>query len=101
MIVKNTKVVKEKRPRMAHLLKVIKKSNTVDLNDDKRSLESENSRYQLGRRVTRLGNLLDFGKVSKPLATINFPISPTFLGNFCKIVKTYHFSSEIIFGQLL
>ena len=27
--------------------------------------------------------------------------SPTFLGNFCKGVKIYHFSSEIIFGQLL
>ena len=27
--------------------------------------------------------------------------SPTFLGNFCKVVKIYHFSSEIIFGHLL
>ena len=24
--------------------------------------------------------------------------SPTFLGNFCKVVKIYHFSSEIILG---
>ena len=42
-----------------------------------------------------LGNFL------KPLATINLPKSPTFSGNFCKGVKIYHFSSEIIFGQLL
>ena len=38
---------------------------------------------------------------SKPLATINLPKSPTFLGNFCKGVKIYHFSIEIILGQLL
>ena len=42
-----------------------------------------------------LGNFL------KPLATINWPKSSTFLGNFCKDVKIYHFCSEIIFGQLL
>ena len=29
------------------------------------------------------------------------PKSPTFLGNICKRVKIHHFSSEIIFGQLL
>ena len=49
--------------------------------------------------VTRLGDLLD--KFSKPLATINFPKSSTFLGNFCKGVKIYPFSRAIIFGQLL
>ena len=37
----------------------------------------------------------------KSLATIKLPKSPTFLGNFCKGVKSYHFSSEIIFRQLL
>ena len=42
-----------------------------------------------------LGNFL------KPLVSINLPKSPTFLGIFCKGVKIYHFSSEIIFGQLL
>ena len=42
-----------------------------------------------------LGNFL------KPLATINLPKSPTFLGKFWKVVKIYHFSSEIILGQLL
>ena len=41
-----------------------------------------------------------FGNFLKPLATINLPKSPTFLGNFCKCVKIYHFSSEINFGQL-
>ena len=41
------------------------------------------------------------GKFLKPLATTNLPKSPTFLGNFCKGVKSNHFSSEIIFGQLL
>ena len=42
-----------------------------------------------------LGNFL------KPLATNNLPKSPTFLGNFCKGVKIFNFSSEIIFRQLL
>ena len=51
----------------------------------------------LPHSVTILGHLLDFG----PLATINLPKSPTFLGNFCKGVKIYYFSSEIKFGQLL
>ena len=50
--------------------------------------------------MTRLADLLDFGQV-KPLATIDLPKSPTFLGNFCKVVKIYLFSSEIIYGQLL
>ena len=44
--------------------------------------------------VTRLDDLLDFGNFLKPLAIINFPKSPTLLGNFCKGVKIYHFSSE-------
>ena len=41
------------------------------------------------------------GRFLKPLAPINLPKSPTFFGNFCKGVKIYPFSSEIIFGQLL
>ena len=41
------------------------------------------------------------GKFLKPLATIKLPKSPTFLGNFCKGVKIYYFSSEIIFRQLV
>ena len=51
--------------------------------------------------VTRLGDLLDFGQLLKPLATINLSKSSTFLGNFCKCLKIYHFYIEIIFRQLL
>ena len=47
--------------------------------------------------VTRLDELLNFGQL-KPLATINLPKSLTFLGNFCKGVKIYHFSSKNIYG---
>ena len=54
-----------------------------------------------GTIVNRLGDLLDLGQLLKPLATINLPKSPTFLGNFCESVKIYHFSNEIIVGQLL
>ena len=39
------------------------------------------------------------GNFSKPLATISLPKSPTFLGNFWKGVKIFHFSSEIILGK--
>ena len=35
------------------------------------------------------------------MATIGLSKSPTFLSNICKGVKIFHFSSEIIFGQLL
>ena len=48
---------------------------------------------QIGRFFCTLGNFL------KPLATINFPKSPIFLGNFCKGVKISHFSCEIILGN--
>ena len=41
------------------------------------------------------------GHFLKRLTTINFPKSPTFLGNILKGVKINHYSSEIIFGQLL
>ena len=40
-----------------------------------------------------LGNFL------KPLAAINLPKSSTFLGIFCKVVKIYHFSSELFLGN--
>ena len=42
-----------------------------------------------------LGNFL------KPVATIILPKFPTLLGYFWKGVQTFHFSSEITFGQLL
>ena len=51
--------------------------------------------------VTRLGDLLHFGQLIKACGTIILSKSPTFLGNFCKGVKIFHFSGEIIFGQLL
>ena len=40
-----------------------------------------------------------FGNFLKPFTRINLPKYPTFLGNFCKGAKTYHFSSEIILGN--
>ena len=40
------------------------------------------------------------GNFSKHLATINLPKSPTFLGNFCKGVKLFNFSSEIFYRHL-
>ena len=58
-------------------------------------------------RVSRLGEQSDWaiywtlGNFLKPLTTINLSKSPTFLSIFCKGVKIYHFSSEIIFRQLL
>ena len=36
------------------------------------------------------------GKILKPNATINLPKCPTFLGNFCKGVKIYHFWATFI-----
>ena len=51
--------------------------------------------------VTRLGYLLDLRQLFKALCNNFLPKSPTFLVNFCNGVKIYHFSSEIIFGQLL
>ena len=42
-----------------------------------------------------LGNFL------KPTATIILLKSPTILGDFCNDVEIFHFSSEIIFGQIL
>ena len=41
------------------------------------------------------------GNHSKLVATIILPKWPTLLGNFCKGFKNFHFSCEIIFGQLL
>ena len=49
--------------------------------------------------VTRLGKLLDFGQLLITLATINLPKSPTFLGNFCKGVKIYHFLGKSFLGN--
>ena len=51
--------------------------------------------------VTWLGDLLHFGQFFKACGNNKFPKSPIFLGNFYKDVKIFHFSIEIIFGQLL
>ena len=50
-----------------------------------------------GDQCDQVGRFI-LGKFLNPLASINLPKYPTFLGNFCKGVKIYHFSSEIIFG---
>ena len=51
--------------------------------------------------VTRLGDLLDFGQIFKICGNNLFPQISHILGNFCKGVKIYRFSSEINFRQLL
>ena len=50
-----------------------------------------------GDQCDQVGQFI-LGKFLNPLASINLPKYPTFLGNFCKGVKIYHFSCEIIFG---
>ena len=51
--------------------------------------------------VTRLGDLLEFGELSKAVAAISLAKSPTFLGNLGKGVQFFNFPSQIIFRQLL
>ena len=63
-------------------------------------LEKNGPRWVDGS-VTILGDLLDLGNISKPLATINLPNLPRLLDNFCIGVEIFNFSSEIAFGQLL
>ena len=51
----------------------------------------------------QIGQFIELWRTNflKPFATLNLSKSPTFLGNFCKGVKIYHFSCKIIFGQIL
>ena len=51
--------------------------------------------------VTRLSYLFHFGQLFKACNNNSLPKLPTFLDNFCKVVKIFHFASESIFGQLL
>ena len=51
--------------------------------------------------VTRLGDLLDFGQLFNAFGNNYFAQIFHILRIFCKGVKIYHFSSDIIFGQLL
>ena len=53
----------------------------------------------MGSSVTTLGNFLDFGQLLKPLATIKLPESPTFLGNFCKVSKSFIFPVKSFLGN--
>ena len=63
--------------------------------------KTENKRKR-GRQCDQIGQFIGLWTTFlKPLGAIKLPKSPTFLGNFCKGVKIDHFSSEIIFGQLL
>ena len=57
--------------------------------------------FHLSSSVTILGDLLHFGQLFK--ACVNNYFTQIFhsLGNLCKGVEIFHFSSEIIFGQLL
>ena len=61
--------------------------------------------YQLIFRVmcsvTKLGNMLYFGQLFKACGNNYFAQTSHILVNFCTVVKIFHFSSEIIFGQLL
>ena len=49
----------------------------------------------------QIGRFFGPGQLFEAMGIINLPKSLTFLGNFCKGVKIFNFSSEIIFGQLL
>ena len=55
-----------------------------------------------GEQCDQIGQFIGiWASFLKPLATINLPTSHTFLDNFGEGVKIYHFSREIIFGQVL
>ena len=58
------------------------------------------STFEVEASVTRFGDLLNFGQLFKAFGNNYLPKSLTFLGNFWVGVKIYHFSSEIIFGQI-
>ena len=51
--------------------------------------------------MTRLGDLLHFEQLFKACDNNYFAQIAHILGNICKVVKIFNFSSEIIFGQLL
>ena len=51
--------------------------------------------------MTRLGHLLHFGQLFKACGNNYFAQIAHILGNFCEGFKIFHFSSGIIFGQLL
>ena len=48
--------------------------------------------------VTRLGDLLHFGQLFKAYGNNYFAQIAHIFRQFCKVVKIFHFASEIIFG---
>ena len=50
--------------------------------------------------ATRLGNILHFGQLFKACGNNYFAQIAHILGNFCKSVIVFNFSTEIFFGQL-
>ena len=51
--------------------------------------------------MTILGDLLHLGQLLKAFGNNYFAHIAHISGNFCKGVEIFHFSIEIIFGQLL
>ena len=49
--------------------------------------------------MTRVGNLMHFGQLFKACGNNYFAQIAHILGNFCKLVKLFHFSSEITFDH--
>ena len=49
--------------------------------------------------VTRLGDFLHFVQLFKAFGTINLLKSFTFFGNFCKVVKIFHFLVKSVLGN--
>ena len=78
--------------------KIAVRSWEVMVGDHKRPMSIVNVCYGQCDQIGRFFAV--FCKHSKQLAAIILPKLPTFLGNFCKGVKSIHYSSEIIFGQL-
>ena len=72
-------------------------------NQSQRSFKSRpiRSHWTLASSVTILGDLLHFGQLFKACGNTYFAQIAHILGNFCRGVKIFHFSSGIIFGQLL
>ena len=52
-----------------------------------------------GNQCDQIGRFFALWATFKAFGKINLPKSPTFLGKFCKGVKIYHFSREIILGN--
>ena len=78
-----------------------RRSHVTKLKFDPLREQNYNILFKLRSSMTRLGDLLDFGQLFKACGDKFLPKLPTLLCNFCKGVEIFHFSCEIIFGQLL